>query len=179
MWSLGLLLVELATGRFPYGASATHIELIERVLNDPAPTLDPEDGHPAGLCDMVSHCLQKKPGDRLPAEILMGSPWICEEMQVTDVASAVGAVRHWLDDTAAASEGEGGAGAGAAAADRADADVDWEAVLKSPNAAQAAGAKALDPLNGSGRSVNSYADDGFESYDEADDADDDPARRRK
>ena len=155
------------------------LDVVEHVLNDPPPVLDTDDGYPAGLCEMVSHCLKKKPGERLPAEIMLGSPWLCEDMGVTDVASAVGAVKRWLDDTAAAAEGAGaGEGERAGTGAGAGADVDWEAMMKSPGAARPAGAKALDPLNGSGRSVNSYADDGFESYDEDDDADE-PAQRRK
>ena len=64
LFSLGCVLYEIATGRraFPGRTSA---EVMTAVLRDPAPELSAADPDaPAELSRIVSHCLEKKPGER-------------------------------------------------------------------------------------------------------------------
>lgn len=52
LWSFGLVLYELASGRYPYPATQNIIEMIENIRNLPAPTLGPH--HSPELVDFVS-----------------------------------------------------------------------------------------------------------------------------
>lgn len=59
LWSLGLVIFEMATGRFPYEFSNVFIEHLNKILADPEPRL-PEDGtFSPELIDFIKKCLQK------------------------------------------------------------------------------------------------------------------------
>ena len=58
LWSLGVLLFEMASGTLPF-AGQTSFELSGRIINDPPPLL-PE-RVPAGLRAVILHCLTKEP----------------------------------------------------------------------------------------------------------------------
>lgn len=81
IWSLGLILLECATGRFPYtppdqGEQWESIfELIETVVDKPPPSA-PSDQFSPEFCSFISVCLQKDPKDRPSAQDLMGHPWV-------------------------------------------------------------------------------------------------------
>ncbi|CAM0143239.1 unnamed protein product [Umbelopsis sp. WA50703] len=56
VWSLGITLMELALGRFPFppdGGSLSIFELLQHIVNEPVPTL-PEGKFPAPLQDFVA-----------------------------------------------------------------------------------------------------------------------------
>ncbi|VDP17662.1 unnamed protein product [Soboliphyme baturini] len=59
VWSLGISLVELATGRFPYESCSTDFELCTRILQDPPPKLSTSDGFSQEFCNFVDKCLAK------------------------------------------------------------------------------------------------------------------------
>merc|ERR1712241_420300 len=42
VWSFGISMIEVATGKFPYKLWATPFEQLKQVVQDPAPTLPPE-----------------------------------------------------------------------------------------------------------------------------------------
>ncbi|KAF8071368.1 MKK1a [Scenedesmus sp. PABB004] len=82
VWSLGLLLLEAATGRYPYppeGADAPgrmgFWELLECIVVEPAPRL-PAARFGAELADFVGLCLQKDPASRPSAAALLRHPFI-------------------------------------------------------------------------------------------------------
>ncbi|KAL9100767.1 MAG: hypothetical protein Q9163_003899 [Psora crenata] len=76
VWSVGLTLMELAIGRFPFDASdaaagdrATAgpmgiLDLLQQIVHEPAPSLPESDAFPPYLHDMIAKCLLKKPDDR-------------------------------------------------------------------------------------------------------------------
>jgi TolB-like protein/Flp pilus assembly protein TadD len=71
LWSLGVVLHEMATGRLPFqGASA--VEMIAAVLHQPPEPLPP--GVEPRLADLITRCLQKDPARRPPdaATVLAG-----------------------------------------------------------------------------------------------------------
>ncbi len=43
LWSLGLILIELATGEYPYPKTKKFIEMLQSIRNSPEPNL-PDDG---------------------------------------------------------------------------------------------------------------------------------------
>ena len=88
------LLPAAATGAYPYGgADGTYIEMAQTLCDAPPPAPPPSAA--PGLATLLCACLHKAPGDRLPADVLLGAPWL-RERGVVDLASARAAVREWL-----------------------------------------------------------------------------------
>nr|BCL66198.1 serine/threonine-protein kinase [Volvox reticuliferus]BCL66266.1 serine/threonine-protein kinase [Volvox reticuliferus] len=75
IWSLGLALVELATGQYPYPAGAGPLQLMIHVLQEDAP-LPPAGEFGEEFRDFVRLCLAKEPHRRPTAEVLLGHPFI-------------------------------------------------------------------------------------------------------
>ncbi|KAL3532654.1 hypothetical protein ACH5RR_006175 [Cinchona calisaya] len=80
IWSLGLVLLECATGQFPYsppqqGGWINLYELMETIVDQPAPRA-PSDLFSRELCSFISACIQKDPKDRLSANELMMHPFL-------------------------------------------------------------------------------------------------------
>ncbi|KAL6519194.1 hypothetical protein OROGR_018514 [Orobanche gracilis] len=81
MWSLGLVLLECATGNFPYsspqpGGWINVYELMETIVDQPAPRA-PSDQYSPEFCSFISAWyVQKDPKDRLSANELMAHPFI-------------------------------------------------------------------------------------------------------
>ncbi|XP_042488462.1 mitogen-activated protein kinase kinase 2-like isoform X2 [Macadamia integrifolia] len=80
IWSLGLVLLECATGKFPYsppeeGGWVNCFELMETIVNQPPPCA-PSDRFSPEFCSFISACLQKDPNHRHSARKLMEHPFI-------------------------------------------------------------------------------------------------------
>lgn len=84
VWSLGLTLLELAIGRFPFdtdGSSAGTrasagpmgiLDLLQKIVNEPAPRLPKNKAFPPSLEKMIERCLIKDPDLRpSPQELLV------------------------------------------------------------------------------------------------------------
>ncbi|KAG6487184.1 hypothetical protein ZIOFF_055767 [Zingiber officinale] len=75
IWSLGLIMLECATGQFPYPPRDSFYELLEEVVERPSP-FAPSDQFSAEFSSFISECLQKKPMDRKPAQALLAHPFL-------------------------------------------------------------------------------------------------------
>eukprot|EP00238_Polyblepharides_amylifera_P004994 CAMPEP_0196593990 /NCGR_PEP_ID=MMETSP1081-20130531/77086_1 /TAXON_ID=36882 /ORGANISM="Pyramimonas amylifera, Strain CCMP720" /LENGTH=399 /DNA_ID=CAMNT_0041918129 /DNA_START=75 /DNA_END=1274 /DNA_ORIENTATION=+ len=83
IWSLGLSVLELAQGRFPYpptetangGHPLSFWDLLDYIVEQPPPKLASEK-FSADFCDFVAVCLQKEPKKRATATDLMAHPFI-------------------------------------------------------------------------------------------------------
>ncbi|KAF9728721.1 hypothetical protein PMIN01_13101 [Paraphaeosphaeria minitans] len=74
VWSVGLTLMELAIGKFPFGGSDDDgdgpggpqgiLDLLQQIVLEPAPKLPKSDAFPAILEDMIAKCLMKDPAER-------------------------------------------------------------------------------------------------------------------
>ncbi|KAA6414062.1 MAG: STE STE7 MEK1 kinase [Lasallia pustulata] len=76
VWSVGLTLMELAIGRFPFDNSDTAagdrasagpmgiLDLLQSIVHEPAPKLPKSDAFPAILDQMIQKCLLKLPEER-------------------------------------------------------------------------------------------------------------------
>ncbi|XP_041007499.1 mitogen-activated protein kinase kinase 2-like [Juglans microcarpa x Juglans regia] len=81
IWSLGLVLLECATGQFPYSPPeqgegwVNFYELMETIVDEPPPSA-PSDQFSPQFCSFISACVQKEPEARLSAHQLMAHPFI-------------------------------------------------------------------------------------------------------
>jgi serine/threonine protein kinase len=83
VWSVGLSLMELAIGKFPFGSSADDdeaggpqgiLDLLQQIVLEPSPKLPKSDAFPSILEDMIAKCLMKDPADRpTPKELYVRS----------------------------------------------------------------------------------------------------------
>lgn len=81
IWSLGLVILECAIGRFPYIQSEEQLgapsfyELLDAIVRSPVPSA-PADQFSPEFCSFVSACIQKDPIDRSSALDLLDHPFI-------------------------------------------------------------------------------------------------------
>ena len=72
--------------------------MVQTVLESPAPAL-PANTERRGWSDelrqFTSSCLQKNPKERLPADILVGSPWF-RRHNATGLEVSVECLRKWI-----------------------------------------------------------------------------------
>ena len=76
IWSVGLTIMELAIGRFPFDASDAAagdrasagpmgiLDLLQQIVHEPAPALPKSDAFPPILDQMIQKCLLKNPDER-------------------------------------------------------------------------------------------------------------------
>lgn len=73
VWSVGLTLMELAIGKFPFGNDNDEdepggpqgiLDLLQQIVLEPAPKLPKSDAFPSILEDVIAKCLMKDPKDR-------------------------------------------------------------------------------------------------------------------
>jgi serine/threonine protein kinase len=86
IWSLGLVLMECATGKYPIQDNTNCIEVAQTILDAEIPEL-PRSFSPQ-FREVVRQCLKKNPEDRQSAENLLRSPWLAQNGATsTDVAA--------------------------------------------------------------------------------------------
>jgi mitogen-activated protein kinase kinase len=86
VWSVGLSLMELAIGKFPFAGSADDdegggpagiLDLLQQIVLEPAPKLPKSDAFPSILEDMIAKCLLKDPAERpTPRELYVRFPQV-------------------------------------------------------------------------------------------------------
>ncbi|UKZ77941.1 hypothetical protein TrVFT333_005673 [Trichoderma virens FT-333] len=86
VWSFGLTIMELAIGKFPFASEhiddpdagpAGILDLLQQIVNEPAPKLPKSDAFPSILEDMVQKCLFKEPEKRpTPQELYERDPFV-------------------------------------------------------------------------------------------------------
>nr|ANT73681.1 mitogen-activated protein kinase kinase 1 [Gossypium hirsutum] len=81
IWSLGLVLLECATGHFPYSPPdqaegwTNFYELMEQIVEQPPP-FAPSDRFSSEFCSFISACVKKDPNERKSAHELLGLPFL-------------------------------------------------------------------------------------------------------
>ncbi|KAF2764858.1 mitogen-activated protein kinase [Teratosphaeria nubilosa] len=89
VWSVGLTLMELAIGKFPFSISSEDeddedaggpqgiLDLLQQIVLEPSPQLPKSDAFPQILEDVIAKCLMKDPGDRpTPQELYDTDPFL-------------------------------------------------------------------------------------------------------
>lgn len=89
VWSLGITIIELATGRFPYRQWSTPFDQLRDVVNGDPPRLPETTPYSSALCDFVVACVQKDHRQRMRYQQLMQMPLLKNANLDVDVASFV------------------------------------------------------------------------------------------
>uniref|UniRef100_A0A0X3P5X1 mitogen-activated protein kinase kinase n=1 Tax=Schistocephalus solidus TaxID=70667 RepID=A0A0X3P5X1_SCHSO len=64
IWSLGISLIELATGHFPYGGVDFEIAIVSKILHDPPPVLPADGNFTQAFRSFMQNCLTRNQADR-------------------------------------------------------------------------------------------------------------------
>ena len=76
IWSLGLVIYELATGIFPYQNGNDYLMQIKKIVDDPEPSLNDNGDFSEDLINFVQGCLKKDPNERFTVTELLCHNWI-------------------------------------------------------------------------------------------------------
>lgn len=99
VWSLGISMIELATGTFPYNTWGTPFEQLKQVVKDDPPRL-PGGKFSAEFEDLIERCLQKDYKQRPNYDALLAHKFCQEHSEKeTDVASFVQEILDLPDDS--------------------------------------------------------------------------------
>jgi len=74
IWSLGISLIEIASGSHPFSDSEGFLGLIRCIVNNPPPKLD--SSFSEEFCTFIDKCLSKNPDDRGSCVELLNEPFI-------------------------------------------------------------------------------------------------------
>jgi len=85
IWSLGLILLELATGRYPYEGADSYFKLLAQLADAPPPSV-PEGDLSDAFGEFISLCLEKDPMRRPAAKDLLKHPWLRQYPLMDDLA---------------------------------------------------------------------------------------------
>lgn len=90
VWSLGISMIEMGTGTFPYNVWRTPFEQLKQVVMDDPPRLRRSDEFSDKFENFITACLQKRYTDRPTYERLLQHIFIVENTEKeTNVASFV------------------------------------------------------------------------------------------
>lgn len=87
VWSVGLTLMELAIGKFPFSIDSEDdeeaagpqgiLDLLQQIVLEPSPKLPKSDAFPKILEDVIAKCLMKNPDERpTPRELFEADPFL-------------------------------------------------------------------------------------------------------
>ncbi|XP_052761779.1 dual specificity mitogen-activated protein kinase kinase 4-like isoform X2 [Mya arenaria] len=100
IWSLGITLIELATGHFPYPKWNSVFDQLTQVVQGPAPQLSPSEGHSEDFTNFLNTCLTKDERQRPKYNKLLEHVFIkrYQELEV-DTATYINSVLDQVKDT--------------------------------------------------------------------------------
>eukprot|EP00347_Sterkiella_histriomuscorum_P002098 403369481 len=81
IWSLGIVLVEMISGEFPYPETRDFLEMHNLIANKPSPNVPNSANFTPELRDFIEKCLIKDPKERASSIQLMAHPWILRYSQ--------------------------------------------------------------------------------------------------
>lgn len=75
IWSLGLILLEMCTGTYPYPQAKNFMQMVMRICEGPVPAVQPGTVSSAAE-EFITECLAKEPSERPSARKLMVNEWL-------------------------------------------------------------------------------------------------------
>jgi serine/threonine protein kinase len=97
IWSMGLVLIECATNKYPYSGINSMIEMAQTVTEAEPPTLPPQSGFSSEFHNFVDMCLKKDPKERPLAQKLLGDPWV-KLHDIRKLKTASAECKSWVDE---------------------------------------------------------------------------------
>lgn len=93
LWSVALVWCHLASGEKPWGSVSSMVDLLVAMEETSPEELIPSniDG---GFCDVLVACLQRAPQKRMPAALLLKSPWFSMQHKIVHVKDAAKLIRE-------------------------------------------------------------------------------------
>ncbi|KAH3861580.1 dual specificity mitogen-activated protein kinase kinase 6-like isoform X2 [Dreissena polymorpha] len=89
VWSFGITMIELASGKFPYVSAPTPFEQLKQVVKDPPPTL-PAGKFSKDFEDFIAKCLKKSVSERANYHELLRHPFLVKaSSEEVDMAAYV------------------------------------------------------------------------------------------
>jgi serine/threonine protein kinase len=76
IWSIGMILYEMVTGKYPYPHEDAFMEIQDKICNISPPTIPSDIEISLELRDFISKCLQKDPDYRYSVAELMAHSWV-------------------------------------------------------------------------------------------------------
>ena len=76
IWSLGIMIIELITGKFPFKETKGFLEMLEQISEHKSPNVPNNGNFSPELQDFISRCLKKDPAERDSTHQLLAHPWI-------------------------------------------------------------------------------------------------------
>ena len=76
IWSLGIVIIEMVTGEFPYPETRDFLEMHNQIANKDSPNVPRDQNFSEDLFDFVDRCLIKTPDERASSIQLLAHPWI-------------------------------------------------------------------------------------------------------
>lgn len=75
VWSYGIVLIELATGKYPFREHPNFLEMLEQIQYDDSPSLSKVQ-YSTEMIDFIDQCLRKDRDSRPQAIQLLAHPWL-------------------------------------------------------------------------------------------------------
>lgn len=89
IWAFGLIMLELASGRYPYPNTGSYFDLLGVIMDSPPPELPAGRGFSDSLANLLALSLDKEPSMRPSArELLHQHPWLKEQARLAQQRSS-------------------------------------------------------------------------------------------
>ncbi|KAI1301298.1 Dual specificity mitogen-activated protein kinase kinase 6 [Halotydeus destructor] len=76
VWSLGIAMLEMAIGRFPYDLTGNLFQQLKQICSDQPPRLPTDGNYSSEIQDFIDHCLQKNHEKRPYYSTLLEHPFV-------------------------------------------------------------------------------------------------------
>ena len=76
VWSIGVMLLETVTGKFPFKETKDFLEMLDLISEQKSPNVPQNGNFSPELADFVERCLIKNPDERASVHELLAHPWI-------------------------------------------------------------------------------------------------------
>jgi len=85
IWAFGMILLELACGKYPYLEADSYFKLLEQIMDGPAPNVPEEEDFSAAFAEFLGVCLDKVPEMRPAAHELIRHPFLRQYPVIDDM----------------------------------------------------------------------------------------------